>query len=258
MLFALDTEDLISRKICWTIRNSQGAPIAMVFGSAHWIVVRGYTASAAPADYSDTSYPIDSFDVNNPRTADAGRKQSVAGAATPHTDGTDGCGTGGSRGLANENISYSTWQSTYMTGITGGYWNGSSWRCRSRAAADSARRAFAAADEAAQVPGRTVAGRQATARTEESLKAYGLATRDHYSQALGHTKFGEAVLVQRLDLPDTFYWIVLATEGSFNTLAVAVDAKSGLYMSLGRARRPGGSPTGSGPPRRWQNRSSGR
>jgi hypothetical protein len=38
------------------------------------------------------------------------------------------------------------------------------------------------------------------------------------------------VLVQWLDLPDTFYWIDPATEGSFNTLAVAVDAKSGLYM----------------------------
>ena len=82
---------------------------------------------------------------------------------------------------------------------------------------------------------------QATARAEESLKAYGLATRDHYSRALGRAKFGEAVLVQRLDLPDTFYWIVLATEGSFNTLAVAVDAKSGLYMQSAVHANPEGN-----------------
>ena len=96
----------------------------MVFGSAHWIVVRGYTASAAPADYSDMSYTIDSFDVNNPEPPTPGGSNPSLAPPPPHTDGTDGCGTGGSRGLANENISYSTWQSTYMTGIPGGYWGG--------------------------------------------------------------------------------------------------------------------------------------
>jgi len=109
VLFALDTEDLISRKIVWTIHNYKAAPIAMVFGSAHWIVVRGYTASAAPADYSDMSYTIDSFDVNNPEPPTPGGSNPSLAPPPPHTDGTDGCGTGGSRGLANENISYSTW-----------------------------------------------------------------------------------------------------------------------------------------------------
>ncbi len=48
-LYALDTEDLISRKLCWTIHHYQVAPIALVYGWAHWITVRGYTASAHPA-----------------------------------------------------------------------------------------------------------------------------------------------------------------------------------------------------------------
>ena len=47
--------------------------------------------------------------------------------------------------------------------------------------------------------------------------------------------------MQRLDLPDTFYWIVLATEGTRNTLAVAVDAKSGLYMQSAVHTNPEGN-----------------
>ena len=41
VLFALDTEDAISRKIVWTLHHYQAAPIAMVYGWQHWIVVRG-------------------------------------------------------------------------------------------------------------------------------------------------------------------------------------------------------------------------
>ncbi|GAG26524.1 unnamed protein product, partial [marine sediment metagenome] len=66
VLFALSNEDSTSRKIIWTIHHYQVAPISLVFGSAHWIVVRGYQASAAPANSGDTSYTISSFDVNNP------------------------------------------------------------------------------------------------------------------------------------------------------------------------------------------------
>jgi hypothetical protein len=118
-----------------------------------------------------------------------------------------------------------------MTGIPGGYWGGK----------------FVAVADPAPPPtlrgvpsrplmkpleyrGELLRAAQATARAEESLKAYGLDSRENYSQALRRAKFAEGVLVQRLDLADTFYWIVPATEGSLNTLAVAVDAKSGLYM----------------------------
>ena len=48
VLDALDHEDSISRCIVWTIHHYKVAPIAMVYGSQHWLVVRGYTASAAP------------------------------------------------------------------------------------------------------------------------------------------------------------------------------------------------------------------
>jgi hypothetical protein len=66
VLFALANEDLISRKICWTIHHYNVAPVAMVYGSDHWIVVRGYEASDVPASSADNSYSITAFDVNNP------------------------------------------------------------------------------------------------------------------------------------------------------------------------------------------------
>ena len=116
--FALTSEDLISRKLCWTIEHYQVAPVALVFGSAHWIVIRGYEASAAPISSGDNSYSIIAFDVNNPWPPTP-----VPAPPPPHTAG-DVCGSGGDRGVADEHISYSTWQSDYMTGVSGGYWGG--------------------------------------------------------------------------------------------------------------------------------------
>jgi hypothetical protein len=116
--FALTSEDLISRKLCWTIEHYQVAPVALVFGSAYWIVIRGYEASAAPNNSGDNSYSIVAFDVNNPWPPTP-----APGPPPPHTSG-DVCGSGGDRGVADEHIAYSTWQSDYMTGVPGGYWGG--------------------------------------------------------------------------------------------------------------------------------------
>jgi len=112
--FALTSEDLISRKLCWTIEHYDVAPVALVFGSAHWIVIRGYEASAAPTSSGDNSYSIIAFDVNNPWPPTP-----APGPPPPHTI-SDVCGSGGDRGVADEHITYSTWQSDYMTGVCGG------------------------------------------------------------------------------------------------------------------------------------------
>ena len=122
----VNSKDAISRKIVWTIHHYKVAPIALVFGSAHWIVVRGFDASAAPTTYDDTSYSIDGFYVNNPWPP----VPSFYAPPTPpppppppHSVG-DGCGTGGNRGVADEHITYQKWQDTYMTGVNFGHWNG--------------------------------------------------------------------------------------------------------------------------------------
>ncbi len=231
VLFALDSEDSISRKIVWTIHYYQAAPIAMVFGSQHWIVVRGYTASAAPTNSGDTSYSIESFDVNNPDPPTPSAANAALAPPPPHTDGTDGCGTGGDRGIVNENISYTAWQNTYMTGIPSGYWGGKFVAVADPAPPPSgpglrARLPLEPLDQRGQLLRNEVV----MSRAAESLKAYGLTTRETYRRTLERISFEQPVLVQRLDLADTFYYIVPARAGETIPLAVAIDAKNGVYL----------------------------
>ena len=118
VLDTLATEDAISRMICWTIHHYKVSPIAMVFGSAHWITVRGYTASAAPTNSGDVGYTISGFDVNNPWPPTP-----MPGPPPPHTGGR--CvWIRRHRGVADEHISYTTWKTDYMTGIPSGHWGG--------------------------------------------------------------------------------------------------------------------------------------
>jgi hypothetical protein len=65
-LDSLDSEDAISRMLCWTIHYWKVAPIALVEDGNHWVVVHGYTANAAPKSSDDLSYTISSFDINDP------------------------------------------------------------------------------------------------------------------------------------------------------------------------------------------------
>jgi hypothetical protein len=230
-LFALGNEDTTSRKIIWTIHHYQVSPVALVYHSQHWVVVRGYTASAAPASYSDVSYSIDSFDINNPWPPVPSEGTPSLAPPPPHTNGTDGCGSGGDRGLVDENISYSAWQSTYMTGASGGYWNGKFVTVADPAPAPKERgKASRPLLEPLQNNGELITGQQAIERAELSLKAYGLTERKNYRAALANTKFSEPLLVQRLDHPDTFYHVTPATDGSVVPLAVATDAKTGIYL----------------------------
>jgi hypothetical protein len=231
VLFALDSEDSISRKIAWTIHHYQAAPIAMVFGSQHWIVVRGYSASAAPANSGDTSYSIESFDVNNPDPPTPSAANPSLAPPPPHANGTDGCGTGGSRGIVNENISYTAWQSTYMTGIPGGYWGGKFVAVADPAPPPSGRGPRVRPPlEALEYRGQLLRSERVVTRAKEALKAYALTTRETYRGIMERASFETPVLVQRLDLPDTFYYIVPARAGENVPLAVAIDAKNGVYL----------------------------
>jgi len=231
VLFSLDTEDALSRKLVWTIHHYQAAPIALVYGSQHWIVVRGYSASAAPANYDDVSYSIDSFDVNNPWPPVPSATNPALAPPPPHTDGTDGCGTGGDRGIVNENISYTTWQNTYMTGVPGGYWAGK-FVCVADPAPPPSHRGIPSRPrlEGLKYDGQLLNAEQVARRAHEGLQAYRLMERPDYAEVLTRSGFEEPVLVQRLDLPDTFYYIVPVRQGGRIPLAVAIDAKTGLYL----------------------------
>lgn len=227
VLDALDSEDALSRMLAWTIHHYQVAPVALVFGWQHWIVVRGYTASAAPTRSDDTTYGITGFDVNNPWPPVPAGAPGNAPLPPPH-GATDGCGGGGTRGIDDEHIAYATWKSTYMTGVPSGHWAN-----KFVAVCDP--------DPPARSPGRIavpVLPRQqhlldavgAARAALDGLRAEGIAQRPAWSRILAADAPGEAVLVQRLDRTDSYYYVVpVGRDTSTMTSAVIVDALTGQY-----------------------------
>lgn len=223
-LFTLANEDSISRKIVWTIHHYKVAPVAMVWGSQHWIVVRGYDASAAPSNSGDTSYSINAFMVNNPWPPVPSKPP------PPHSAG-DGCGTGGTHGIADEHVSYSAWQSSYMTGVPGGYWQG-----KYIAVCDPE----PPADRVGQQPSpphrmdgeRLLTSKEAMSRALDGLKSFGLLERDSWKKSLANTSPRQPILVQRLDRLDSFYYIVPMTNktGKATPVLVSVDGRYGDYQ----------------------------
>jgi len=236
VLDALSTEDAISRMIAWTIHHYRVAPIAMVYGSAHWIVVRGYTASATPTHSGDVGYTLSGFDINNPWPP-----VPAGGPPPPHT-GSDVCGSGGTRGVADEHISYTTWRTDYMTGISGGHWNG-----KFVAVCDPEPPPTRHPD--VQEPRRPsrfdgeelIDSRIAAELSVRALRTTGLAERKNWAQALSGTETGDPVLVQRLDRADSFYWVVPQTRNGVATAVVNIDARFGDYLQARALPDPQGT-----------------
>ena len=225
-LDALATEDALSRMLAWTIHFWKIAPAALVYGWQHWIVVRGYTASAAPANSVDNSYSIDSFDVNNPWPPVPGFYNAAAKPPPLHSAG-DHCGTGGARGVSDENISYATWQSTYMTGVPGGHWAGKFVAvCDPDPPPPSPRVRRIVRPLGQQI----LAAPDAIRHAMTALQSTGLAQRASWAAVLGRTNAAEPVLVQRLDRRDEYYYVVpMGADPHSMQVAVSIDAMSGRY-----------------------------
>lgn len=236
VLDALSTEDAISRMIVWTIHHYRISPVAMVFGSAHWIVVRGYTASAHPTSSGDVGYTISGFDVNNPWPPTPS-----PAPPPPHTGG-DVCGSGGDRGVADEHISYTTWRDTYMTGIPSGHWAGKFVAIcdpeppptRHPERQEPVRRPFDGE--------RLVEPEAAVELSYAGLKEAGLLERETWRRSLdGAEVVGEPILVTRLDRADSHYWIVPRGRRGEVTAVVTVDARYGTYQQARVLPEPKGT-----------------
>ncbi len=222
-LDALGSEDATSRMIAWTIHNYQVAPIAMVFGSAHWIVVRGYTATAAPSDSLDTGYAIEGFDVNNPWPPTPS-----PAPPPPHTEG-DACGSGGERGVADEHISYATWQADYMTGIDFGHWNGKFVALCDPSPPPERLPFERVGPQRQRLESHIIDAKLAARLASRAVRNVGLNDREHWKSSLVKARAGKPILVQRLDRLDSFYWMVPMNSGGRTGVAVSIDARSGEY-----------------------------
>jgi hypothetical protein len=116
--FDLASKESISRRIVWTIEHHGVAPVALVFGQRHWIVVRGYEASSAPTSADDASYTIAAFYIHIPWSP-------MPYPVSPSHIYGDGCGADGDLvGVANCRITYESWKNNYMIGVSRGHWAG--------------------------------------------------------------------------------------------------------------------------------------
>jgi len=135
------------------------------------------------------------------------------------------------RGVADEHIAYTTWQTDYMTGDPGRHWAG-----KFIAVCDPdpppTRPGRFREMLMPRLPGdRIIDPTVAVARANEGLQVHGLLDRDSYRAALQSGRPGTPILVQRLDRLDSFYSIVPITEPTGTTpLVIAVDARTGVYL----------------------------
>ena len=236
-LDSTDTEDPISRTLCWAVHHYQVAPIALVFAGNHWVVVRGYTASAAPAASFDTSYTISSLDLNNPWPA-----VPAPPGPPPHTDG-DVCGSGGARGVADINVSYSTWQTDYLTPNA----FGTQWLGKYVAVCDPDPSGSSGSQPPPLPPERErrFDGRRlleagvVRGDLPGNLRDAGLLSHPVWSKVFDRVRTGEPLLVERLDRAESPYWMVPTLDESGRPRAVVgVDARFGDYQQTMALRNP--------------------
>lgn len=236
--YALNSEDAISRKIAWTIEHYSVAPCALVMGAAHWIVVRGMDLSKAPTSSNDTSYTINNFRVNNPWPPVpswdmiTGTRDMTLVPPPPHS-GTDNCGTGGNRGVADEVITYTQWKNTYMTGAN--YHPQGHWQGLFVAVCDPDPPATRRGLSVARV--RPFNGKRLIRRDQVLHLAMGMIKEQRLPQdklwrkSLRGVRPADPVMVQRLDrLDDYYYFVPLVSAKRAATAALVFDARFGDFQ----------------------------
>ena len=153
----------------------------------------------------------------------------------PHDDL---CGTGGFRGVADEHVSYNTWQSDYMTGITqAGHWQGKFIAVCAAAPPPVApvRRRRRRRDMPYQKPG-LVPSSMVAEFAERGLENAGLKDRDGWREALDNTCAGKPALVQRLDRRNSFYWMAPLARSDQTCAYANINASTGEFQQARAAR----------------------
>lgn len=238
--YTLSSEDAISRKICWTIEHYEVAPCALVMGAMHWIVVRGMNVSKAPTSSTDTGYTINSFRINDPWPpvpssnywAQPGQPPPPPPPPPPHNVG-DGCGTRGNRGIADQFITYNQWKNNFMTGAD--YHAQGHWQNKFVAVCDPDPPAMYRGPSIPRI--RRFDGTRLINRDEvfqlamETIKKRELPEDKPWVQSLKDVRPANAVLVQRLDRIDEYYYFVpLVSRRRAATAALIFDARFGDFQ----------------------------
>lgn len=229
--WAQPDEESTSRKICWSIKKGV-APIALVFDGGHWVVIRGYHASADPMGPTDTSYTIHSFDVSNP----APELMSLPTPPSLHNS-TDQCGIN-SLGRLSSPISYEDWRS-WMTPNN----RGTKWRGMFVVIADpdppppSSAAAIAGVAPASDMDG--IGDDIVIGGAFGGIRTFGLDKHKDWAALLTGAQAQRPVLrVRRLDRSGDDYFLVPIRQGNQLNVVVLVSARSGKYLQAIAAPGP--------------------
>ncbi len=226
-----DEEDFVSRHIIWTIHNFKVAPLALVYGAAHWIAIKGYEATAAPGRQFDVSYGILGFWINNPYpistsvgTCPPPLPLSNMSSTTECADLTPGQGTG------NIHIDYSCWQEEYMTMVP----FDTSWPGKYVAICDpipGPKESGMRVPANVHAKGEKIIEKEIAAQfANEAMLERGFHELGFLNNILRNTIAGEPMLVHRLDKLNSYYYIVpmLGVKKQIHAL-VNIDARYGNY-----------------------------
>jgi hypothetical protein len=223
VVYKKTTESEGSRKLVHTLKQYGVSPIVLVYGCAHWIVVCGVQTSVNP----DTGpYTIDGFWVNNPVFEDN----------EPHSAG-DICGSGGAHGVENQWITYPTWQGTYFTGCP---YDSSDGNDQFISVCDPE-------DPNIPIPGRIepvryfdgqkiAEARRIAPALRKEIERLALAEAKPTARAARGT-FGKPILVERLDKPGAYYYLVPSMERTSVIGYAHVDALYGNLETLTQFKR---------------------
>lgn len=215
-----------TRDVAFTLYHYQVSPAILVYGCAHWNVVRGVQTDVDP---TTGPYTVEGFWLNNPIWDD-----SISSHGTADT-----CGSGGAHGVASEFVTYAEWQTNRFNGCgfddPGG---ATQWISvcdpDQRTIALPTRRALKLRGDGR----RLLSAQQASRFAAEGIQEYNLPTTRLGEAALRAGRAGAPLLVQRLDRRGDFYYLVpWQRDGRVAALA-DVDARFGVFKSLRILPRP--------------------
>ena len=201
----------------------------LVNSGAHWIVVRGVSTDVEPLPGS--SYSINGFWVHNPLPGLYDIKPPLA-SPPPHT-GTDGCGTGGNRGNASEYAVYSgNWKDyfkpvNYTTDV-GGVWH-NKYHSVCDPSPPQLGKLVLQGDQSWSTGDRFIEAEQATNFALRGIEEHNLRQDQTFDLAMRGANPITPVLVQRLDIHDSFYYLVPFAKGDGVTLILSVDGLFGNF-----------------------------
>lgn len=211
-----------TRDVVHTLHHYQVSPSILVYGCQHWNVVCGVQTSVDPGT---GPYTVEGFWLNNPIYHSS--------APPPPHDGSDDCGNGGSHGIANEFVTYATWQTDRFTGCN---YDDPGGNRQWISVCDPEARKILLPSHAARprlADGRKIIlAQQASEFVNRGLKEYRLAEHKFAAEALKSGHAGTPLLVRRLDRADDYYYLSPWEGERGVTGFVETDARFGLFKSL--------------------------